>query len=799
MATLTVPALSIPRESIFPEHSQIHALTLTTRLAQRRDSGKALLTAMLTGRLSDLVDPALEVAAETGQPIGTVLAQCFAKEGTDELAEWLALKLIENPYRNVWPLHEIALAATRRFLDLYRARHASPSLREREILAALAHNVAWRLVALGRAAEGLPFLQEAFTLYQDLGSENQPARLQCLGTFSEALTQLGRLSEALALAEEAVAVSKVEMSPVDHEGTADAHLTFAGHLINLCGCLADVERHGDALTVIEEAVALFRRHRLDVEGQTQAFARALLCQGNELHHLGRNEEAAESLEEAITLSRDLETVRTTAFEPDLALALADLSLLYEQIGRLEDARQTLHESIERFRHLEDRYAESFRPSLAWSLSLLSPAVGRKETASVEARREAVEHYRWLAAMQPGVYEPSLGKSLFDLSESLLAAGEPRAALQASNEAVGRLRRVSSNRRDLAWSLLLRGRVRGALGHRRKALADCREAISLFRQRSAQQAAFYSVDLAVALHVLSVHLHYLGYFEPAIEATREALEIYRRLAISTPQVFLEDLASCFNSLSHHLYEAGRLEESVAATRKSIKLYRKIVSQVPQATFGLAASLSNLAPRLGELGQPAKALKPAAEAVELYRREESFPEGLATALHALGTVLADLGRPAEAAPHLEEAIQIRQRLAASQPRLYDVDLACSLVSLGKCFSDRGRYREALSKTRHGIRLLRRTVKRGDDFLRPRLAAALSNQAHQLRKLKNPQAALTAAAEAVELLKPFFLENPEYYEGWTTLALRHYLGAAEEARMEPDLGKIGDVIAAFARENR
>jgi tetratricopeptide (TPR) repeat protein len=306
-----------------------------------------------------------------------------------------------------------------------------------------------------------------------------------------------------------------------------------------------------------------------------------------------------------------------------------------------------------------------------------------------------------------------------------------------------------------------------------------------------------VDLAVALHVLSVHLHYLGYFEQAIEVTQEALEIYRRLAASTPQVFIEDLASCFNSLSHHLYEAGRLKESVAATRKSIKLYRQIVPQAPRATLGLAASLSNLAPRLSELGQPAKALKPAAEAVELYRREEGFPEGLATALHALGTVLADLGRSAEATPHLEEAVRIRKRLAASQPRLYDVDLACSLVSLGKCFSDQERYRNALAKTRHGVRLLRRAVKRGEDFLRPRLAATLSNQAHQLRELGEPQAALTAAEEAVQLLTPFFVENPSHYMEWTALALGQYLGTAEEVGMEPDMGKMAKVIAAFARE--
>ena len=60
------------------------------------------------------------------------------------------------------------------------------------------------------------------------------------------------------------------------------------------------------------------------------------------------------------------------------------------------------------------------------------------------------------------------------------------------------------------------------------------------------------------------------------------------------------------------------------------------------------------------------------------------------------------------------------------------------------------------------------------------------------------MTTAAEAVQLLKPFFIENPAHYMPWTALALRHYLAAAEEAGVEPDVRKMAEVIAAFAREN-
>jgi tetratricopeptide (TPR) repeat protein len=773
----------------------VYALTVTTRIAQRSPEEKTVLAKALEGRLSHLVDAALAVAVETGEPMGAALAECFAEEGSDELAERLSRRLSESPYFHAWPLHPLGLQATGRFLEACRQAWTRPSRRQRAVLAGLSHNHGRRLLLLGRPAEALPFLDEALTLYDSQGIKAVSDRIQCLGTRSEALTQLGRISEALAAAEEAAAAGRATLpGKGPHARLASARLSLAGHLINLCGCLADVERHAEALAVIEEAVALFEQHRA-IEGHTQAYARALLCRGNELYHLGRYEEATQALEGAIDLSRELETDQATAFEPDLALALADLALLYEQSGRLEDARHTLGEAVERYRRLEDRYPESFRPSLAWSLSLLSPGAQTAQ-ASLRARTEAVERYRRLAERQPAVYEPQLGRSLFDQSESLLAAGELRAALTAANEAVLRLRRCVTERRALAWSLLLRARTRSALGHRRKAVADSRAAVQIFRQRGAQQAAFYATDLAVALHVLGTHLHYLGRFPKAIEVTREAEEIYRRLAVASPQVFTEDLASCLNSLSHHLYEAGHREESITATQKSIDLYRSFLAELPGVGAGLAASLSNLAPRLGELGRPEEALEAALEAVDLYSRYDDQPEGMATALHALGVAYLDLDQPAEALPFLRQAVRLRRHLAAQQPEVHDVDLACSLTSFGKCWSDQGDYRKALTATRRGILLLRQAVQRGDEFLHPRLAASLSNQAHQLCELGKPRAALKAAHEAVKLLNPYFQAQSDRYLPWITAALGHYLRAAEEAGVEADLGLVGEIAMVFAR---
>jgi len=88
------------------------ALTVLTRLAQRRPAGEDWLRTAFRSRLVSLAESALDVAVETGDPIGLVLAREIEEHATEELAERLMSLCNEERYLRSVPLREIALAVT---------------------------------------------------------------------------------------------------------------------------------------------------------------------------------------------------------------------------------------------------------------------------------------------------------------------------------------------------------------------------------------------------------------------------------------------------------------------------------------------------------------------------------------------------------------------------------------------------------------------------------------------------------------------------------------------------------------
>src|SRR5262245_35407438 len=92
----------------FPE-GRYFALTHLTRLTQRREEGRALLARALSGRLAAAAPDVLRVAVEAGDPVGRLLAERWAVEGREDLAEPLAELCESESYRASLPLRELAL------------------------------------------------------------------------------------------------------------------------------------------------------------------------------------------------------------------------------------------------------------------------------------------------------------------------------------------------------------------------------------------------------------------------------------------------------------------------------------------------------------------------------------------------------------------------------------------------------------------------------------------------------------------------------------------------------------------
>ena len=95
-------------------------LTNLTRLAKRQPAARLWLEQALPCRLSFLAEVAVEVAVETGDPIGLILARQFEQSHDADLLARIVARC--NETRSVYsvPIQEVALAAARRLLTLRR-------------------------------------------------------------------------------------------------------------------------------------------------------------------------------------------------------------------------------------------------------------------------------------------------------------------------------------------------------------------------------------------------------------------------------------------------------------------------------------------------------------------------------------------------------------------------------------------------------------------------------------------------------------------------------------------------------
>ena len=237
-------------------------------------------------------------------------------------------------------LHREDPEAAARWLDLWEA--ALPDHPDRT-------PVAWRevLAAYYRARLAASAADEADkALWQN--------------NLSVALSALGQRKEALAAAEEAVAIRR--RLAVQNPQAYEPYL--AGSLNNLANRLSDLGRRKEALAAAEEAAELYRR----LAGQNpQAYepdlAGSLNTLANRLSALGRREEALAAAEEAVELYRRLAAQNPQAYAFYLATSLGTLGSVLLGLNRASEAAEAFAEGLRVLLPHARRLPQAFGPLL----------------------------------------------------------------------------------------------------------------------------------------------------------------------------------------------------------------------------------------------------------------------------------------------------------------------------------------------------------------------------------------------------------------------------------------------------
>jgi tetratricopeptide (TPR) repeat protein/glycosyltransferase involved in cell wall biosynthesis len=647
------------------------ALTMLDRLAHRSPTDSTWLKRGLNRHLARLARVAMDVAVETGDPIGPILAEAI-EAAPEELSTRL-LHMLKSalPHKTI-ALREVGLVLAQRHLAELQARRKPPGFKDKQHLALAQLELEQRLDELGKFEEASEVSASLQTRLKSLSVEartphelvpfltasarSAALNLRKLGKYEAAL---GRANEALSLCTEAVTSQR----PM-HAEIAAAHEDVAVTLHTL-------GRYEEALPHAESALAIWRRlaqaqpdaHRPTLSGALRTLAGVLGC-------IGEYDRAVDLAKESLGLLRELAQARPDAFRARLATTLGHMAAHLSDVGRYEEALQTEREALQISHNLAEARPQVFRGELAMSLANLAShlsALGQADEALQHATA-AVDVCRVLASERPEAHKASLANAL--------------------HNAAGIYSEVESHVEGLRYA--------------EEAVAAHRELADLYPEA-------YRLRVVQSLANLAVVTHRLGRFDDAECHSKEALDICRVLVVARPEAVKPHLAAIVTAYAVTLSEVGRHAEGVRTYEEALSIYRDLAVLRPRVeSAGLATCLGNAASALRSVGQYEAALAAAEEAVAIHRalagsRPLAHETDLAVALEHVGTHLCDAARYEDGLSAIEESLRLFDNLALSRPKRFLQERMHTQDTAARLLLRLGRAQDALKMTGSTAQLL------------------------------------------------------------------------------------------------
>lgn len=208
-----------------------------------------------------------------------------------------------------------------------------------------------------------------------------------------------------------------------------------------------------------------------------------------------------------------------------------------------------------------------------------------------------------------------------------------------------------------------------------------------------------------------------------------------------------------------------DKSAEAAGRAVEIWQDLAANDLQS-YGLKLArakkfLSEVLEDFDEQG----AISQANEAIDAYRKvykidQIRLQEEVATSLRELSDRLHEK-EARVAIETLCEAITIQKRLAQSNPKRFDAELARGLYDLSHWYIEEKQFAEALAAIQEAVVIYRRLVGGDKERFESDLADSLITFSECLLETGNLQDALTAGYEAVEIYKLLAKKNPNRNE--------------------------------------
>ena len=137
------------------------------------------------------------------------------------------------------------------------------------------------------------------------------------------------------------------------------------------------------------------------------------------------------------IRRRLAQSNPQTYEPDVAMMLNNLAVLYQNTQRFAESEQLYKEALEIHRRLAQSNPQVYEPDVAQTLNNLANLYSdtQRFAESETLYKEALEIRRRLAQSNPQAYEPDVASTLGNLSFNAIFMKQYQEAEQCAREAI----------------------------------------------------------------------------------------------------------------------------------------------------------------------------------------------------------------------------------------------------------------------------------------------------------------------------------------------------------------------------
>jgi len=393
------------------------------------------------------------------------------------------------------------------------------------------------------------------------------------------------------------------------------------------------------------------------------------------------------------------------------------------------------------------------------------SVAGRTSEALSASAECLELHR--RAQREGVIDKDiLARSLAQRAVILAAAGREVEAAELSQEAAKLLEDPSYQVHPSQIELANINRSNAAVfavpeRSQSESLRSAEAAVAVYRNELASGTKEKEYGLAAALIAYSNALSRSGRSAESWQAANESITRLRQLNRANPDEYRSDLAlALVTATTKATIEDSSIAEGYAL--EAIEIYKGLKNLHPGAfRKPLALAFNNYAVLLLMLSRYDDAGRCASEAVAELRvvAGELYDSSLPNALMIVAEVAFKGGDMAKAESSATEASKLLSSSLA--PSRADAILAIRTENLrGKIFLNLGRISEASAALERAIQINENNSSVRTDELDALRATSLSFYSIILASLDRPGEALSAALDAVELLRALVRKNPEVH---------------------------------------